>query len=337
MHRIQRHKRCHLLPLLLILCTTPLFAQRQVLKIASVAPENTPWGQSLKRMAAEWKAATNGEVELRIYHNGIAGSEADSLRKLKLGQIQGTVLTSFGLNAITPEVLTLSCPFLIRNEAELDLILSDLRGDFEERMDAKGFKMLAWSKAGWVRIFSKQPAYLPEDLKKQKLATDPNDMALMQAFKSLGYQMVPIPLNETLMGLSSGMVDALYASPIAVGGMQLFGVAKYMEPFNLSPFLGGIVLSSKTWRRIPDKYKERLLEINKAIEKDLDASIQKLEADSIATMGDYGMVTEQLSDEQLQAWLDDIQKGIPLVLDSSFDRATYEKVNALLSAFRAGK
>jgi TRAP-type C4-dicarboxylate transport system substrate-binding protein len=312
-------------------------AQRVTLKIASIAPENTPWGAALNKMAAEWKAVTGGQVELRIYHNGIAGSESDMLRKLKLGQIQGAVFTSFGLNEITREVLTLSCPFLIRDNDELDLALAGVRADLEAKIEAKGFKSVAWSKAGWVRFFSKSPVYLPEQLKSQKLATDPNDMALMQAFKSLGYQMVPIPMGETLMALNSGMVEAIYASPIAVGGFQLFGVAKNMASLKLAPFLGGIVLSSKAWRSVPEKYRDRLMESNRRLEKELDASILKLEEDAISTMSSYGLVTNQISSAQLKLWHEDVERGLAMVLGSSFDRETYDKVNDILKKHRANK
>ena len=312
-------------------------AQKMTLKIASIAPENTPWGASLNKMAAEWKTVTNGEIELRVYHNGIAGSESDMIRKLKLGQIHGAVLTSFGLNEITREVLTLSCPFLIRDNAELDLALAGIRDDLESKIESKGFKSIAWSKAGWVRIFSKAPVFLPEHLKSQKLATDPNDMALMQAFKSLGYQMVPIPMGETLMALNSGMVDAVYASPIAVGGFQLFGVAKNMASLKLAPFLGGIVLSAKTWRSIPEKYRAPLMASNRRLEKELDSSILKLEAEAVSAMASYGLVVNQISPAQMKEWYDDVDRGLPLVIGTSFDKPTFERVSDILKKYRAGR
>lgn len=334
---MKRTIRIALAAALAVFAASAAFGQKQTLKIASIAPENTPWGAALIKMAAEWKTITNGEIELKIYHNGIAGSESDMLRKLKLGQIQGAVFTSFGLNEITPEVLTLSCPFLIRDNVELDLALTDVRDDLEKKIESKGFKMIAWSKAGWVRFFSKEPVFLPEQLKKQKLATDPNDMALMQAFKSLGYQLVPVAMSDTLMALNSGMVEAVYASPLAVGGFQLFGIAKNMASLKLAPFLGGILLSNKTWSRIPAKYRAALMESNRKLERELDASILHMEDGAIATMSTYGMITNKITDDQLKIWHEDVERGLPLVFGTSFDKATFEKVSATLKKYRAEK
>jgi TRAP-type C4-dicarboxylate transport system substrate-binding protein len=318
--------------------SAPAFAQRkQTFKIASVAPENTPWGAALNRMAQEWRTATNGEVELQIYHNGVAGSEEDVLRKLRIGQLQGGVFTSFGLNAITPEVLTLSCPFLIRDNEELDLVLAELRPALEKKIEEKGFVSVAWSKAGWVKIFSKRPVFVPGDLKTQKMGTSASEIELTQAFKTLGYQMVPINMNEILIALNSGMVDAVYQSPIAVGGLQIFGIAKNMASINIAPFLGGIVLSRNAWRSVPEKYKSRLMAINKQIELSLDSSILKLEEEAIATMSTYGLVKNTITPEQERLWYSDVEKTMPDLVGTTFDAATYNQIDRILRAHRAGR
>jgi TRAP-type C4-dicarboxylate transport system substrate-binding protein len=327
-----------LLILAAALVPAPLFSQRrQTLKIASVAPENTPWGAALNKMARDWRAATNGEVEIQIYHNSVAGSEEDVLRKMRIGQLQGAVFTSWGLNSITPEVLTLSCPFLIRDNTELDLVFRELRPGLEQKIEEKGFIPVAWSKAGWVKIFSKQPVFVPADLKKQKLGTSASEIELTQAFKAMGFQMVPINMNEVLIALQSGMVEAIYQSPIAVGGLQIFGIAKHMATINIAPFMGGIVLSRNAWRSVPDKYRPKLLEINKQMERELDASILKLEADAIAAMSSYGLVTNRVSPDQENLWYTEVEKTMPALVGTSFDRDTYNAVDRLLKNYRAGR
>jgi TRAP-type C4-dicarboxylate transport system substrate-binding protein len=324
-----------------VLFPDPAYAQRRkiTIKLASLVPENTPWGSALNRMAAEWKAATNGEVELAVYHNGVAGDEGDVLRKLKGNQIQAAILSSFGLNAITPghEIMTLSCPFLIRNNEELDLVLNNLKPDLEARINREGFFTLAWSKAGWVRFFSKQPVFVPGDLKRQKLGTSEQEPALMDAFKAMGYQMVPVAMNQALVYLNGGMIDAVYQSPINVGGLQIFGVAKNMASINIAPFMGGIVMNQAAWRSIPEQHKPALLRIAKRLEAELDTSIQQLEASAITTMKNYGLKISEISAAQEQIWYDDVNRVMPSLLENTFNRELYEKIEALLKANRSGR
>ncbi|QQO08560.1 TRAP transporter substrate-binding protein DctP [Breznakiella homolactica] len=329
-----------LMILLLAVLLTPMAAfsqRRQVLKIASIAPENTPYGEFLNRMAREWRDATNGEVEVRIYHNGVAGNEDDVLRKLKLNQLQGGVFTSLGLNAITPEVMALSCPFFIRDNDEMNLVMSNLRGDFEEKIGDKGFVPVAWTNAGWVKLFSKTPVFVPSDLKSQKLGTSASEPELTQAFKTLGYNMIPINMNELLMALNSGMVDAIYQSPMMVAGLQIFTIAKNMASINIAPVVGSVVLNRNAWRSIPDKYKPRLMEINRQLERDFGSSIAKLEDDAVATMKSYGLVVNTINPDQLKLWYDDIDRTLPSLVGTTFDRETFGKVDAILKAYRAGR
>jgi TRAP-type C4-dicarboxylate transport system substrate-binding protein len=324
-----------------VLFPGPAFAQRRkiTIKLASLVPENTPWGAELNRMAREWAAATNGEVELLVYHNGVAGGEADVLRKLKGNQIQAAILSSFGLNSLTPghEIMTLSCPFLIRDNTELDLVFNSLKPDLEDRINRGGFFTLAWSKVGWVRFFSKSPVFVPADLKRQKLGTNEQEPALMDAFKAMGYQMVPVAMNQILVYLNGGMIDAVYQSPVNVGGLQIFGVAKNMASIHVAPFMGGIVMNQSAWRSIPDRYKPEVLRIAKQLEADLDTSIQQLEADAIATMKSYGLVINELSPAQEQLWYDDVNRIIPSLLGNTFNREIYERIGALLAAHRNGR
>ncbi|GHT86990.1 hypothetical protein FACS1894137_13390 [Spirochaetia bacterium] len=326
---------------LVFLCIAgPAFgAPRKItIKLASLVPEKTPWGAALNRMAAEWSKASNGEVELKIYHNGIMGSEEDVLRKLKTNSIQGAVLSTFGLNTITPEIMTLSCPFLIRDNTELDLVMNDLKPELERRINENGgFYTLAWSKVGWVRFFSKTPIFTPDDMRRQKLGTSETEPALMDAFKAMGYQMVPVSMTSILINLTGGMIDAVYQSPVNVGAMQIFGVAKNMADINIAPFMGGIVLNQTSWRSIPDKYKPDLIRIAKRMETELDSSIRELEAGAIEIMGRHGLVTNQLSPAQKQLWYDDMARITPMLLGKTFKREIYERIETIIQAHRAGR
>ncbi|MDR2552605.1 MAG: TRAP transporter substrate-binding protein DctP [Treponema sp.] len=328
---------CMLLGLLLIL---GLYGQGRpsggpiTIKLASMVPENTDWGQTLNKLSAEWSRATRGEVKLVVYANGTQGSEDEVLRKLNMNTIQAAVLTSFGLNKIAPEILTLSCPFFIRNDAELDEVLKNVKGEFESRINSQNYFSLAIVKAGWVKFFSRNPVLVPADLKRQKIGSQPSEPELAQAFKTLGYQVVMVDGNRTLIALNGGTIDAVYTSPIFAGGAQFFGVAKHMASINIAPFMGGIVLNKKAWESIPGQYKNELIRITRRIGGEIETSLLKLENDTIRQMKNNGLQEHPLSAQQQQEWYDDMNRAIPSLVGNTFHRNTYNRIEGILRNYR---
>ena len=290
-------------------------------------------------MAADWSRATNGAVEVIIFHGGAAGNEQEVLRRLRLNQIQAAVFTSMGINSIMPEVMAISYPFLIRDNEELDVVLRQLKPDMEARIERNGFVTLAWANAGWVRIFSRTPVFVPDDLRRIRIGTSPQELEFIQAFRLMGYQVIPIAANP-LISLNGGMIDAVYQSPIYAAATQIFGIARNMTDMNIAPFMGGILMNNAAWRRIPEIYRPRLLEISRQMERTIEASVANLEAEAIATMRRHGLVIHELTPAQTQAWFDDTARFENMLVGPSnpvFNREYYQKINAILAEHRRGR
>ena len=326
--------------LVLVFSVCPVFAQRKIsIKLASLVPENTAWGLAINRMAADWARVTNGEVEVIVYHNGTAGDEPEVMRKLRMNQIQAAVFTSSGMNSVMPEVMAISYPFLIRNNAELDTVLGRIRPDLDARIQQNGFITLVWAKAGWIKIFSKSPVAVPNDLRRMKLGTGTGDQEMLQAFRMMRYQMVPINLSEVLNALNSGMIEAVYQSPVYVAGNQIFGITKNMANINVAPFMGGILMNNTAWRRIPDRYKPQLLEVCKQMENSLESSIANLESEAVSIMVRHGLIINELSPQQEQEWYTDIAGFESRLVGANpiFNREYYQKISAILTEYRRGR
>jgi len=324
-----------LLALALIFLASSAFAQRTItIKVASPVPEDTPWGECFNQIAAEWGKITNGEVKMIIYHKGVTSSEKDVVRNLRINQIQAAILSTYGLYEISQEVMTLSCPFLIHNDDELDLVLAGVKDDLEQKINSKGYHTLAWARVGWVKFFSKQPVFTPADLKKQKVGTNADQAEMNQIFKTMGFQMIPVAQDDILVALNSSMVDAVFQSPVAVGSTQIFGLAKNMASVNCAPFIGAFVFNQRAWNAIPEKYKPQLIASVRRLEAELDKSVRVLESEMITTMGNYGLKVNQLSPQQEQLWYDEFGSAMPSLVGTMFDRGIYNRIEAIVREYR---
>ncbi|MDR2049504.1 MAG: TRAP transporter substrate-binding protein DctP [Treponema sp.] len=313
-------------------------SQRQVtIKLASMVPENTPWGAALNKMAAEWSAATNGEVRLQIYANGTQGTEEAVLQKLNMNAVQAAVLTSFGLNKIAPEMLTVSCPFLIRSDDEFVEVFKTMKGELETKINSGNYYSLALVRGGWVKFFSRNPVFVPADLKRQKVGSVPSEPELAQVFRAMGYQVVIVDEKRLLVALNGGSIDAVYQSPISSAGFQYFGVAKHMASINIAPFMGAIVLNKHAWESIPEQHRDPIVRITRRIGSEIETSLMQLENDAVSTMTKHGLVVNTVNSQQAQQWYDDMARATPALLGTTFDRATYAKIEGILKTYRSGR
>ena len=66
------------------------------IKLATLAPDGSPWHRLLQEMGDRWQRETDGRVRLVIYPGGVAGDDGDTLRKIRIGQLQAATLTVNG-------------------------------------------------------------------------------------------------------------------------------------------------------------------------------------------------------------------------------------------------
>lgn len=315
-----------------IVLLPPAFGQ--TIKIATIAPENSPWGEGLKRMAGEWSRITQGRVRVNLFFGGIAGSEEESIRKMRIGQLQGLALTSSGLNHLSDAALTLSAPRLVRSDAELDLLLDRMADTLSESLRAQNVEVLTWSKGGWIRLFANREIRTPDELKQLRLVFSTSEAQLNSALQTMGFRGVALSTNEVLTGLNSRLVDAFLYSPLGAAGFQWFAVAPYMLELEITPFLGAIVIDSRTWRQVPAQYRDQLLASAQAIGLEIGNAIRSLEDDAINTMKQYGLKVVSVNSAQRRQWEEVFERGIDLTLGSVFNRAIYERAQGILRAAR---
>ena len=88
----------------------PVCAQAQVaqLRIASVVPKNSLYHQSILELGESWRTAQGAGARFTVFTDGSQGGEAEIVRRMRIGQLQGALISVVGLRDIepsTPKVL----------------------------------------------------------------------------------------------------------------------------------------------------------------------------------------------------------------------------------------
>jgi len=307
--------------------------QSTTIKIGSIAPKRSPWDDALRILNVKWQEITHGEVELKIYPGSIAGNEADTLRKMRIGILGGGVFTNRGLTKIYSDIYVLNIPFLITSNQELDYVLEKMKPVFEKGIEQKGFKLIIWSIAGWVHVFSKKEVLYPEDLKKHKLSFTTGEPELEQAWKRSGYHIVPNDLKDLMMALQSGMVDSFYLTPLVAASGQYFPLAPNMCSLKIAPVVGGIVVTQKIWDKVPDQYKKDMLQAAQEICENLNNDRTNLEEEAVRTMKEHGLKINEVPDDALVQWKNTAEEGMEVLVDNVFTNKIYNELNQLLSEY----
>ena len=321
------------LSLIIILILTDCL-QALTIKIGTIAPQRSPWVTELRKLGVEWGKITNGLVDLKIYAGGIAGGEEDMVRKIRMGVLGGAVFTNIGIINIDPETYVISTPFFLNSEEELDYILDKMNPIFSKQIEDKGFKIIAWSKAGWVLFFTKKPIYYPDDLKKHKISITPGIPAMEQALKSSGFRLITTELKDLMMALQSGMVDAFYLSPLLAASGQYFALTPNMCPLKIAPIVGGFIVSKRIWDQIPDQYKEKMLEVTKKMAATLFEETVKLEKEAVDEMQKNGLKINPLPPDALEKWKAASDKGMNSLIGKAFSKEIYDKLVQYINELR---
>lgn len=291
----------------------PASAQTITVKMATLAPEGSSWHLILKQVAAEWKKISNGRVNVVLFPGAVAGDDPDVVRKMKMGTLQGAVLTAVGVAEIEKAVYALEVPMMYSSYDEVYAVLDKMRPRLESAMEKKGFIVLNWADAGWLRFFTKNPVKTPDDLKQQKLFQWAGDNDSLEIMKGAGFNVVPLPSTELATGLQTGLVNAVSTTPQVAVLTQYYNYAKNMTDVPWALFLGGTVIKKDVWDRIPADLHAPLLKAMQDAGARLQADVKAGGDRDIEAMKKRGLNVVPVDPKTREAWVKTVEAAYPKI------------------------
>lgn len=309
------------------------------LRVATVAPRGSSFHQSLQSMGEQWKSAPGGGVALDIYP-GTQGGEPTIVRRMnpRVAQLDGAMLTGVGMQQIDRSVTALQLmPMMFRSWDEVDFVRERLRPRLEKTFFEKGYVVLFWGDAGWVRLFSKKPILRPADLKPMNVYAASGDANTVELLKDF-YNPVVLEPDKILSSLQTDMINTVPSPAFLANFLQIPTVAGHMLDVNYAPVVGAMVITRHAWDKLPPETQAALRKSGEVNGVEIRRNSRNEDTAALATMREkHHLQVHTPSPAGEQEWRTEISKVYPKLRGTVVPADLFDEVQAALAEFRSGK
>jgi TRAP-type C4-dicarboxylate transport system substrate-binding protein len=326
-----------------ILCglAATAYAQKVEIIMATLAPADSAWFKVMENMGAEWKKISGGNVTLSIRAGGVVGDDPDCVRRLRLGSLQAAALTSAGLGDIDQGVACLQIPMMFDSYEELDYVRDRIGPKLEKRIEDKGFVLLNWGDAGWVRFFSTKQVTKLDDLRKLRLFTWAGDPVEEDLWKTAGFHVVPLAATDIVQQLETHGIDAVPTTALYAETTDLYKLANYMCDVKWAPFVGATIVTKAAWEKIPAAQRGLMLAAARKSGDAAKSDIRAQDTRALATMaaGQPGRRASKLTITTLDAaaladWRKQTEAVYPKMKGKMVPADLFDEVQRLRDEYR---
>ncbi len=306
-----------------------------LIRIATAAPKGSSFHSSLQAMGQRWKSAPGGGVALDIYAQS-QGGEPAIVRRMRVNQLQGAMLTAVGMAQIDKSVTALQMmPMMFRSWEEVDYVREKLRPKLEKILLEKGFVVLFWGDAGWVRWFSKVPIKTPADLKPLKVYASSGDPEALEILKDY-YQPVVLEPDKIFSSLSTDMISAIPIPAFIGNAMQVGIQTGYMLDLRWVPVVGAMVVTSAAWNKLPIETRQALIADGEKTGGEIRNNSRNEDNSAIKVMQEkQGLKVQPVTPEIEADWVKVIARTHPKIRGAVVPAVLFDEVVSILKEFRA--
>ena len=271
-------------------------------KIATIAPDGTPWSMLLNQFKREISKASNKDLRARVYLNAIKGDELSIVRQVYRGDLQMGGVSTAALATIAKDMDILELPYAFPSLKQADKTLDKVRPLVEQMLEEKGMMLLMYSENGYRSMATQDKCVKsPADLKAVKMRSQESDVHL-ETYRALGASPVPIPVSEVLTSLQTGIVKGFDNTAIitqALGWNQ--GVKFYSTTQHIyQPAL--IVMNKKWFDSLSPEHQAIMREHGKKLEKIGRKKVRKLTPILMQNFKTMGVEVCELTDAERAAF-----------------------------------
>ena len=296
--------------LLMLVCILGLIipatmtAAQVTIQLSHDLPEDTPQHMGSLKFKEIVESNSGGEIQVEVFPAGQLGSDIETVELMQVGSIQASLVPTAKLSGFDPTLQIADLPFLFPSKEVCYCVLdSDVGDRLLSGLENIGLYGAAFWESGFKQLTADKPIRRPEDYKGLKIRVMESPI-LIEQFKAMGANAIPINFSEVYNALQQGVVDGQENPLVSITKMRFYEVQDYMT-LSYHGYLGYAFLFSKIFWDELSPEQQTLLK-NAAVEaaqyeRQLTAD---MENGFIQTIKESGTEVIELTDEERKAFED---------------------------------
>ena len=271
-----------------VMAHTAIAADKVQMRLGHGLPEDHAVHKAVVRFAELVKERSNGEVEIKIFANGVLGGEREMLEQVQNGVLEITKASASPLETFSTDYKVFNLPFVFRDRDHYFKVLTSPVGEsILASSKKKGFIGLAYYDSGARSFFAKKAINTPDDLKGMKIRVQqsPTTIKMIQA---LGATPTPMAWGEVYSALQTGVVDGAENNVTALTNGRHGEICKFFSETEHQMVPDVLVISSMRWDSLSKAQQDIIKKAavdSYEYQKSLWGAFEKVEREKAMAMG----------------------------------------------------
>jgi len=293
----------------LILKTLPVISAEFTMKCGTPGSPTDSISTMAKWVVKEVSKRTGGRIEGRVFPASQLGNNIQMIEQLQLGTLECTAGAVAFLSGAYPPITIFDLPFFFpENAALVRKVLKDGKTArwLLDDMGRVGLKGMALHLSGYKQFTANKSITKLEDMKGIKFRAMASPI-LLEQFKALGANAIPISFAETYGALQSGVAEGQENPYWAIYKMKFYEVQKYLSISNHGLIVIDTLVSKKWWDKLPSDLQKTLREVFREAERVTWERGQEIDKKAVKAMKAAGLKFVKISPQERKRFRDATQ------------------------------
>ncbi|MFK7991464.1 MAG: TRAP transporter substrate-binding protein [Sandaracinaceae bacterium] len=260
------------------------------MRLATVAPEGTPWEAQLRRVKRHIESESGNRIRVQAFMGGSLGGEKALVRRTAQGSIQAFAGSTAAIGTLVREMNVIESPYLFNTTQQADTALDGPAKEIvTTALARRGFVFGLWAENGFRSWFTKDRAIrTPADLDGLRMRSQESEVHLA-TYRAFGARPQAIDVTNVLTSLQTGVVDGFDNTPLFAFATSWYQASQHL---NLSrhSYQPGIIVYSKSWfDDLPADLQAVLTSIPQEITDDGRAQVRRMDPILVRNLTKHGI------------------------------------------------